>query len=138
MTGAQAQRRGAKAERAVVAWMRGNGWPDARRYMSGDGRQPGDIDAIPGVAIEVKDRNESRWPTWRLQAMNEAGWRIPIVVRRTRGVTDVGAWRATIPAEHIPDDALDTGTWCIQTCRPWAWGTFAQVIELIADGKAEP
>ena len=93
MTGAASRRRGANAERAVVNWMRANGYPDARRYLAGDGRQPGDIDAIPGVCIEVKDRAASAWPTWEKQALAEAGpKRIASVVRRERGNPDVGQW----------------------------------------------
>ena len=132
---ATSRRRGADAERAVVAWMRDHGWPDARRYMAGDGRQPGDIDAIPGVSIEVKDRDRSSWPTWRAQAVTEAEWRVPIVVRRTRGTPDVGLWRATIPTCHVPDDQLNTGTYCVRTHRPWAWGTFAEIIAIAAEAQ---
>lgn len=56
------RRRGADAERQVVNYLREHGYPDARRYLAGDSRQPGDIDAIPGVSIEVKDRARSAWP----------------------------------------------------------------------------
>ena len=55
MNGRANRARGARAEVAVVNWLRDHGYPDARRYLAGDGRQPGDIDAIPGVSIEVKD-----------------------------------------------------------------------------------
>jgi hypothetical protein len=97
------RRRGADAERAVVNYLRSMGWPDARRYLAGDGRQPGDIDFSPGVCLEVKDVASSAWPTWRAQCVAEAGGRIPIVVRRTRGVTDVGAWEA----QMLTCDVLD-------------------------------
>lgn len=86
------RRRGADAERAVVAWLRDHGFPDARRYLAGDGRQPGDIDAIPGLCCEVKDRAASSWPSWCRQAEAEANGRDWVVVRRTRGVPDVSAW----------------------------------------------
>ena len=84
--------RGARCEVQVVNYLRSVGFPDARRYLAGDGKQPGDIDAIPGVSIEVKDVAKSAWPSWRLQAVTAAGGRIPIVFRRTRGVRDVGQW----------------------------------------------
>lgn len=91
------RRRGADAERAVVAWLRRHGYPDARRYLAGDGRQPGDIDAIPGVCIEVKDCASSAWPTWCRQARAEAGpHRVAVVVRRLRGAPDVGSWPCAV------------------------------------------
>lgn len=124
------RRRGADAERQVVNYLREHGYPDARRYLAGDGKAPGDIDAIPGVSIEVKDRARSAWPEWREQALTEAGWRVPIVVRRTRGVRDVGLWRAetTHRVEHAP----------VQQCPRtglfwWSW-PFAGVLTAVVGG----
>ena len=86
--------RGARAEVAVVNYLRAQGcWPDARRYLAGDGRQPGDIDWHPLICLEVKDVAASAWPTWCRQAAAEARpGMVPVVVRRTRGVPDVGQW----------------------------------------------
>lgn len=92
--GRTSRRRGADAERSVVKHLQALGYPDARRYLSGDGRQPGDIDGVPGLVVEVKDCKKSAWPTWTRQAAEEAGGREWVVVRRTRGVKDVGAWQA--------------------------------------------
>ena len=87
------RKRGARAERSVVEFLRRSGWPDARRYLAGDGRQPGDIDWHPLVCLEVKDVAGSSWPSWCRQAAAEARpGMVPVVVRRTRGVPDVGAW----------------------------------------------
>jgi hypothetical protein len=84
--------RGARAEVAVVNYLR-QWYPDARRYLAGDGRQPGDIDCHPLLVIEVKDCAASAWPTWCRQAAAAAPpGTVPVVVRRTRGVTDVGLW----------------------------------------------
>ena len=58
------RKRGARAERSVVEFLRRSGWPDARRYLAGDGRQPGDIDWHPLVCLEVKDVAGSSWPSW--------------------------------------------------------------------------
>lgn len=90
--GAMSRNKGATAERAVVRHLRENGFPDARRYLAGDGRQPGDIDAIPGVSIEVKDHTRYDFPAWLRQAVAEAGPRLPVVVAKPNGVTDVGEW----------------------------------------------
>lgn len=101
--------RGAKAERAVVAWLRTNGFPDARRYL----------------AIEVKDRAQSAWPTWQRQAHSEARGRIPVVVRRTRGIPDVALWEARTPARYYPPARTVP---CPRTGLVWAVSTFADVI----------
>jgi hypothetical protein len=121
MSGAASRRRGADAERAVVRYLRENGWPDARRYLAGDGRQPGDIDAIVGVTIEVKDRAASAWPTWQRQAETEAGPdRIAIVVRRTRGNPNPGQWLAR---------------WRKPGDTEWTAGTFQTPINQLAKGE---
>lgn len=121
MTGAASRRRGANAERAVVNWMRLNGYPDARRYLAGDGRQPGDIDAIPGICIEVKDRAQSAWPSWERQALEEAGpKRIAVVVRRERGNPNVGEWATR---------------WRAPSDSDWSRGTFQEFIQKgVSDG----
>ena len=100
--GRRNRRRGAEAERMVVNFMRSNGFPDARRYLAGDGRQPGDIDAHPLLCIEVRDRASSAWPTWCRQAVAEAReGMVPVVVRRTRGVPDVGAWECRVRSVDV-------------------------------------
>jgi hypothetical protein len=96
--------RGARAEVQVVNYLR-TWWPDARRYLAGDGRQPGDIDCHPLLVIEVKDCARSAWPTWCRQAAAAAPpGTVPVVVRRTRGVTDVGLWECR--SEIIADRPL--------------------------------
>lgn len=105
--GARNRDRGARGERAVVAYLRQNGWPDARRYLAADGRAPGDIDAIPGVAIEVKDRAVACWPEWIRQAKAEAGPdRMWAVVRRTRGTPDVAQWPTIVDAQAWADTTV--------------------------------
>lgn len=145
------RRRGADAERAVVAWLRANGYPDARRYLAGDGRQPGDIDGVSGVVIEVKDVASSAWPTWRAQVLAEAGGRIPVVVRRTRGVADVGAWEAetTQPVYQDtwralgrsplirPDITLNRARWCPRTLEAWVRLPFGELMEALQEPTKE-
>ena len=131
--------RGANAERAVVAYLRVNGFPDARRYLAGDGRQPGDIDFAPGICLEVKDVAASAWPSWRAQAVAEAGGRVPIVLRRTRGVTDVGRWVAQIPVDQcervgvVPDRGWQ---WCERTERLWASLPFELIVAALRESAA--
>lgn len=93
--------KGHRAERAVVTYLREQGWPDAmttRRKLGHDGATaPGDIDWHPLVCLEVKDVAKSAWPTWCRQAVRAAGeGQVPCVVRRTRGVPDVAGWRVRV------------------------------------------
>lgn len=97
--GRRNRNRGAEAERTVVRFVAANGYPNARRYGAGDGRQPGDVDFDLRLCLEVKDHASSSWPTWLRQAAAEAapGDRVPVVVRRVRGLPDAGKWPAVVP-----------------------------------------
>ena len=101
MSGRMSRNKGANAERAVVNHLRQHGWPDARRYLAGDGRQPGDIDAIPGVSLEVKSQAVYDFPGWLRQAVAEAGERLPVVVAKPKGVTDVGQWWCVLRLDDL-------------------------------------
>ena len=98
--------RGGRAEREVVKAAQAAGFPNARRYGAGDGRQPGDVDLqtdAPLVCLEVKDVASSSWPTWLRQAAAEAAPRnlVPVVVRRTRGLPDAAKWPAVLPSSGL-------------------------------------
>ena len=100
--GRRSRARGNRAEVQVVHYLRDAGFPDARRYLAGDGRQPGDIDAIPGLLIEVKDCADARWGTWMAKATKEADRldRAWVVVLRTRGVPKVALWSCRWSYSH--------------------------------------
>lgn len=140
--GKRNRRHGHDTERMVVAYLRAHGWQDActtRSKLGHDGAHaPGDIDFAPGVCLETKSVERSSWPSWRAQCVAEAGGRIPVVVRRTRGVTDVGQWEAQMPvyavkallgADWVPPlDRVD----CTRTKVRWLRTTFADVCALLA------
>lgn len=99
LRGKRARTYGHDTERMVVRWLRANGYPDARRYLSGDGRQPGDVDFHPLVVLEVKGRKggNTSWPTWCRQAAAESSpGQVPVVVFRTPGVADAGSWECRV------------------------------------------
>jgi hypothetical protein len=137
MSGAASRDRGARAERAVVNYLRSVGFPDARRHHGADGRAPGDIMGIPGVCIEVKDRASSAWPTWRQQLLDECPMGdVPILVRRVRGVGDVGQWDAEMPwlwwSVYVrPPDAYD----CPRTGVLWVRTTVADVVNALKEQR---
>ena len=111
MTGAASRRRGANAERMVVDHLRAHGWPDARRYLAGDGRQPGDVDAIPGVVFEVRSRAECKPGSWMADAEAQAGpERLAVVIYHPPGVGDPARWVAMVRAEQLLRLLEDTPT----------------------------
>ena len=128
---------GHETERMVARWLKGNGWADAhttRSRLGHDGfRQPGDIGGVDGVCIEVKGfMASSRWPTWRAQVLAEAGGRIPVVVRRTRGQRDVGLWEAEVPFHSwwvLTRRCCDPFTECARTGQIWVRRSFGDVMD---------
>lgn len=128
----------------VVRYLRDNGWPDARTTRSGLGtdgtRTPGDVEFEPGIVLEVKSVKQSAWPSWRAQALIEANGRVPVVVRRHRGVPDVGQWTTEIPGPawvHIggPANGGPLWNWCPRTSEFWVRVTFAQFVALLRDDQ---
>lgn len=99
--GRYSRSKGARAEVHVVNWLRDHGWPGARRYLSGDGRQPGDIDGVPGVAFEVKDQQRHDLSGWLRQTEREAGPNLPVLVVKARGKADPGQWYAVLRLEDL-------------------------------------
>lgn len=130
MSGRASRDRGARAELAVAKFLRANGFPGARRYLAGDGRQPGDIDFHPEVCLEVQDVERSSWPSWRAQAMAEARpGQLVVVVRRVRGVTDVGRWDAQSRLVGTPIDLpVSSVQACPRTGVIWASTTLAEIV----------
>ncbi len=101
MTGAASRAKGARAEVALVNWLRCHGWPAARRYLAGDGRQPGDVDGVPGVCFEVKNQARHDIAGWLRQVEGQAGPSLPVLVVKPRGETDPGRWWAVLRFEDL-------------------------------------
>lgn len=104
------RRKGAQAERDLVSWLRGHGWPHARRYLAGDGRQPGDIDGVPGACLEVKNAERVQLTAWLAQVDLEAYQAqpyaplapVPFVVVRLPRVVDPGQWAVVTRVRELP------------------------------------
>jgi len=104
VTGGNAPRRkGHTAERELAAWLRRNGYPEARRFLAGDGRQPGDVDGIPGVCLEVKNAARVQLGPWLAQVDAEArSGSVPFVVVRLPRITDPGEWALVTRVRQLP------------------------------------
>lgn len=101
MTGRTSRTKGHRYELAVVDYLRRHGFPDACTTRSTLGHsgtmQPCDVVGPPAVAIECKNVASSAWPAWLAQAQRQAGLRVPVVVRKTPGVVDVGRHATVLP-----------------------------------------
>jgi hypothetical protein len=137
--------RGHTAERDVCAYLRANGFPDAattRSVLGSDGtRQPGDVTFAPGVVLSVKHVKTCAWPAWIRQVKEEAQQagpaipdtfspRIPVVVHRLLGETDVGEWPTAVPINSW--DGVIFDRLCGGRC-----GDYARLLDdlRVADGE---
>lgn len=127
------RRRGADAERAVVRYLTSLGY-DARRYLAGDGKQPGDIDWHPLVVLEVKDVKASAWPTWCRQAANAAeAYVLPAVVRRERGNPDPATWPCRFRMVEAAELGLELGGVYVGAVdgEPWVECYFGDLVAAV-------
>lgn len=107
---AASRRKGATAERDVVAWLRANGFPYAERRAGGT---PGpDITGCPGIAWEIKNAARLELAAWvdQAEAQRAAGGADvgPVVIKR-KGTTQVGAYYAVLPLEQLARLLVDAG-----------------------------
>jgi hypothetical protein len=108
--------KGARAELAVVHWLRANGWPGAERAIATGHRSPvrdrpdlGDITGTPGLVWQVTDRADihtlavferrmAETEQQRVDAHADYG----VLVERRRGMSDPGQWWAHMPGVQFP------------------------------------
>jgi hypothetical protein len=97
-----AKRKGSAAERAVVEWLKANGYPYADRRLAGATSDKGDISGLPGVTIEIKNHAKLDLAGWtaelEVEMKNDGAW-TGTVLHKRKGKGDVGEWYATMPAK---------------------------------------
>lgn len=96
------KRKGSAAERAVVDWLRANGFRYAERGLAGSSKDTGDIvGVIPGLCLEVKNQSRMTLAAWvdelKVEMANLGAWSGALIHKR-KGTTDVGEWYVTMPA----------------------------------------
>ena len=93
-----AKAKGSQAERAVVAWLKQNGYQYADRRLAGATLDKGDISGIPGVTIEIKNHAKLDLAGWtaelEIEMKNDNAW-TGVVIHKRKGKGDVGQWYAT-------------------------------------------
>jgi len=96
-----AKRKGNAAELAVVQWLREKGY-QAQRNRAGWTNDQGDVDAINGVVIEVKNRQQHNWSGYFEQLgrqMKEKQAYTGVVICKRAGQSNPGQWLAVMPAD---------------------------------------
>lgn len=92
--------KGNDAERAVVRYLRDNGYPFADRMRSGWTDDKGDIDGIPHTVIEVKAEQKITLSEYMKELEREitnARAETGVVIVKKRNVSDVSNWYACAP-----------------------------------------
>jgi hypothetical protein len=97
-----AKRKGSQAERAVVAYLKENGYPYADRRVAGATLDKGDISGVLGVTIEIKNHARLDLAGWlaelEVEMKNDNAW-TGVVIHKRKGKGDVGEWYATLPVK---------------------------------------
>ena len=105
------KRKGNAAERAVVDYLKANGFPHVRRTQAGTRHDIGDIDGVDGVAIEVKNHARIALAEWLTQLeteMTAKGVSEGVVIVKRRGKSNPAEWYAVTPL-HIWLELLKGG-----------------------------
>lgn len=98
------KQKGTRAESAVVAYLKENGFPHAERRALTGNKDKGDVSNIPGVVVEVKDCRTMTLAAWVDEANAEAvnaGVDIGVVIHHRPRKGDVGQWYATMDVDTL-------------------------------------
>lgn len=110
MTGASSRRKGAEAERALVAWLREHGHPYAERRGGGFGGS--DVVGTPGLTFECKSQAGTSLGAWvdqTQEARAAAGDTYGVLAVKRKGTTDVGRWFGVMPLEQLAALLVEAG-----------------------------
>ena len=94
--------KGTLAERAVVDYLRANGFPDAERRALEGANDRGDVAGLPYTVLEVKNHaalDLAGWLNELMREMDNARAEYGTVVAKRRGHADPAQWYAILPFE---------------------------------------
>jgi hypothetical protein len=93
--------RGMRTQLVVTQWFQARGWPFAE--STGAGRSGVDVTGMPGLAPEVKARNDFNLTGFLKQAVSNRGDGLPFVVVRPNGYgeTRVGDWGVVMTLDDL-------------------------------------
>ena len=101
MSGASSRRKGARAEQAVVRWLRANGWQASTTRATSGAQQGDDLVTDTGLSWEVKDHGRMELAAWLDQAGRQAAGRPALVIHKRRGVASPGGWYVTMSGADL-------------------------------------
>jgi hypothetical protein len=100
MRPAEAKRKGAETESALVAWMQAHGTPYVERRRLNGSSDRGDITGLPGVVCEIKSGARLDIAGWldelAVEMRNDAADQGAVIVR-PKGKPHPDAWFAVLP-----------------------------------------
>ena len=95
--------KGDAAERAVVQYLRENGYPFAGRMRSGWADDRGDVENIPGAVVEIKNHKTISLAEYMVELereMKNAKAETGVVIVKKRRASSVSDWYAVAPV-HV-------------------------------------
>lgn len=99
--GAAERAKGSRAERAVVKFLRDNGWyAETTRAKTGT-RRGDDVVTDAPLSIEVKDHKKMDLSGWLRQAQENAEGRVAVVWHKKRGSASPGSWYVTMTGNDL-------------------------------------
>ena len=101
--------RGYRTQLVVAQWFQAHGFPFAE--STGAGRSGVDVTGMPGLAPEVKARNDFNLTGFLKQAVSNRGDGLPFVVVRPNGYgeTRVGDWGVVMTLADFTELVRDAG-----------------------------
>jgi predicted alpha/beta hydrolase len=101
MSGRSSRDKGKRAELAVAAWLRDNGWPAVTTRATSGAQRGDDLVTSTGLSWEVKDHARLELAAWVEQSRRQSGGKPAVVIHKRRGVASPGGWYVTMLGDDL-------------------------------------